>query len=172
MPLSASNMQSPISQVHRTSFVDLKSVVEPLHVVGELKSTVVFKPAAAPSREVLVAAWAHLLRCYTGEDRPVFRVDRDTIRYHIEEGHSERVIPLDDDSGRSLPTGITFHLVRLRARPAGCCTTNGLHRPNHHAGRTMHCSLRTRMKSAEGYFESRPASNLSSSLKLSPSLPS
>ena len=106
-------MQESVPQANCTSFVDLKSVVEPVRCGHDLQSTVTFQPTTAPSRDTLVAAWAHLLRCYTGDDAPVFRVDDGIIRYHLDDGRREKVEPIEDESGRSLPTGITFASVRF-----------------------------------------------------------
>ena len=91
-----------------TSLGDLKSFEEQVQPVPDLQSSVEFQPTAAPGFPVLITAWAHLLRCYTQDERPVFRVNDDSIRFHVEEGTYVRVKTLDAGPGRRSQTGITI----------------------------------------------------------------
>lgn len=62
--------------------------------------------------EILTCAWAYLLCCYTGVDRPIFRVRNRALQYDLSTRHSWEVTVVDIDQGRDTRTGVVSDEVK------------------------------------------------------------
>ena len=62
--------------------------------------------------EILTCAWAYLLCCYTGVDRPIFRVRNRALHYDLNTKRGWEVTVADIDQGRDSRTGVVSNEVK------------------------------------------------------------